>query len=495
MADPGNDALNQDIENAVSSFSAGVDTTIMNPISAEEQASQMRASLQVGGTYLKWIVNLLVTIGGTVISKFLSLISDFRRDNAGAFSDISKEVLGEFLATDMSGVNIDVSQGPSGSIDAANAIGNALHNTLMNEFKANGPISDDQGAQNARTFSGFAVNFGVQNAILSMMGDCLSVHLLQQVRSLGEETARNLGLGRLQRIAMQPLLNAAIAKPYTRYLNALMRPEVLGVGELIKAYNRGNITNDQLTTQLQRHGYADADIQNIIEDALPRIGVGELERLIRFGLMTQDEAEQHLVNGGVPDDTAKLMLQAAQSARVETLESTWLDQLRHQCKTGFLSQTDFSSTLDKLHLTDDEKTVELRIVGDYIETRFKRPGWAEAVKAYHLGACDQSYLTAWLNNEGYDSEDAGIMMAIAAVQPKSKAPTWAEVKKFYEAGQITMDYVESWLTARGLSPTDVQLEELELMQEAAKAASPTSTTKATTTGGATTTENIVVTKN
>ena len=465
MASSEQDAVQKSLNDAIDKYRASPEMDGMTTEAANLAAADLRKNLMAGGTTLGWAAGLLVKLGTTLIVKFLSLISKFRAENQEAFAEISKEALSEMFGADFSEVPINLSQGKDASIAAAQQIGNIVHKRLIDEFGGLTPVSDEAGAQNARAFSGFAINFGVQNATIGMLCDAVSSHYLEQFRHIGEESARNLGIGRLQRLALSPLLQTMIAKPYQRYLNTQVRPEILGAGELVKAYYRGGMTRDELSTQLARHGYTEVDIQHLIEDHTPRLSVGDLEMLVRWGEMDEQAAVAHLVASGIPQDTAQLQINSAQYSRRDSIEQETLAILKRQFQHRFIDLPTFTSGVDRLHLSDEEKAALHDQVGNWLETGWKRPSWAEAIKAYHHGACDLTYLQNWLNNEGFDEEDSKIMLAMATQE--YKRPPWDEVKKAYEAGQVTMDYVEKWLTDHGYNMEDAQVETYNLLDEQA----------------------------
>jgi len=86
------------------------------------------------------------------------------------------------------------------------------------------------GAKAAQTFAGYGVNFGVQNGILALIGSLVPETRLDEVREMGVEVAQNLGLGRLMRVALRPLVQTLIATPYTHELNT----RYLSVGEQVR---------------------------------------------------------------------------------------------------------------------------------------------------------------------------------------------------------------------------------------------------------------------
>lgn len=350
------------------------------------------------------IVKILVELATPLLLVFLNVLTKARTTTADAQAQISAAVLSEFLATDLQPSHVTPGKTADAALAVARDIGNLLHNRLEHEFAPNGTVTPDTGAVAARTFSGYAVNFGVQNALLSQLAEACSAHYLEHFRELGEETARNLGLGRLQRQAMGPLIDNTIRKPYDRFLRKKYRQDLLPASNYVHAFLAGRLTRDQLSEKLGQLGFAEDDITELtlqLDNVPPLI---DLVRLVRHGQMTQDAAIAILQNHGWPQDIAKQTFQAAELARVDTHVSTYCNLAVKQYVQGFIDEPAFQKLLENAPITDDERQWLSNVAGMELEAGRRRITFAQLETGLIAGIVDWDYVDTWMAAEGYDQD-------------------------------------------------------------------------------------------
>lgn len=362
------------------------------------------------------IFAFLINIAAPAVLFFLDVVTNLRKDTVDAQVALSEATLSEFLATDVKVSGWNAGKDHASTVQAASSIGNALYNQLQTEFNIGPTSHPGPGETAARTFSGFAVNFAVQNAIISTLADALSFHELQEFRELGVGVARNLGIGRLQRMALGTLLQNVIQKPYNRELQARLRPDRLSVPEYIHARNRGDITDAQLTTALQEAGFRDQDITAVIHEYTDKLNVGEVLTLVRHGKLTEDAAVSMLQSQGMDSTTAAMRLQAAQLAIIDDNVKAYVDSLNAAVRARTIDSDTWSSLMDQVPWTDDEKQWQKLANGAYLEYYQHMLTWTQVITAYEQGIVDVTYVENWLVSKGYSQEDVLNMELLLAVK-------------------------------------------------------------------------------
>ena len=88
-----------------------------------------------------------------------------------------------------------------------------------------------------------------------------------EVREMGVEVAQNLGLGRLMRVALRPLVQTLVATPYQRELQAKYRTNLPAVAELTKAWHASRLEQSTVMTYLQEQGLTDVMIGEVLEQS------------------------------------------------------------------------------------------------------------------------------------------------------------------------------------------------------------------------------------
>lgn len=401
-------------------------------------AMMAEVSLMIIGFF----VGIFVNIGTPLLTIMLKAVLQARQNTIPEQLEISSAVLSEFLGVEIEHDKLKPGQGPDASIRAANQIGGALHDRLEKEFAPSGTVTLASGAAAARTFSGYCVNFGVQNAMLSQLAEGISAHYLEHFRELGEEVAQNLGLGRLQRRAMGPLIDNTISTPYDRHLKAKYRPELLQPADYVRAYYAGRLTRAQLSERIGQKGITEADIDELIKQVASDFGQADIARLIRFGELTRERAIQILRDQGWPEEVAKIRLRAVELSRVDGKEAEYVNVAEQQYVDGFIDDLAFNKVLDKTHLSDEEKQWERNIVGQRKDAARKRVSLSDMRRMYLAAIITLSEFSEYLVELGYSDADQhrllfDLLSTAAEDGAKEKAKAAAAAAKAAKAAGTT----------------------------------------------------------
>ena len=398
-ADPLADAIGKKVRNVAKGL--GLPTYIANGFGA-------------GAAALVYFVIVLfsmgifvfVGVGGKLVTVFLRILTKFRTETIPEQIEISASVLSEFLAFEIKAEDIKPGKTGDQTIDAANSIGKAFLNRLTKEFVPSGEVTPESGEKAAATFAGYAVNFAVQNTLISTIADAVSFHFLEDFRELGVETARNMGLGRLVRQALLPLVRNAIAEPYDQQLRKRYRPDRLSDAQYVRSFVRNNLSFEDLRDRLALKGFKDEDIDRLIADLLPNLNDAEVSALIRYGDLTEDAGVKALAEAGIPEGLARQKLRVNDIGRTDAVISIYKSLIGRQRIDGLLSEDEYNKLLDRLPITDEEKQQERNFVGQSLEVPRAFLTWSEVTKAFELGAVDLDYVDRWLQREGFSDEDA-----------------------------------------------------------------------------------------
>jgi hypothetical protein len=350
-------------------------------------------------------ITIVAYLGTPLVTFFLRILTKLRTDTVPEQLELSASVLSEFLATEISPEQMKPGKGADATIAAANQIGGALLDRLEKEFTGGASVTPDSGAAAARTFSGYAVNFAVQNTTISTLADAISFHMLEQFRELGVEVAQNLGLGRLVRSALRPLVDTTIGKPYTRQLNAKYRQDLMGDSNIVRAMQRGHKDITQAEQELAWKGYTDADIRDLILEYTPHLTESEVFTLMRFGELSETEAIAELVAQGIPEITARRRLRAKVLNNVDSLESTYADTLEGKYTNGFIDGDTFRVLLERLHISPEEKQVRRDRAGLILDAGQRRATIAEMQQMLNEGIVTTEDVTDWLDKQNYATAD------------------------------------------------------------------------------------------
>jgi len=380
------------------------------------------------------VIQGVVGLGALFAAAMLGVITKVRTENAADFNRVIAAALSELLGYEISPDQFSAGQGPQGINDRITSIGRALHDLFRSEFVQGGPITPEQGRINAEKFSGFAINFATGSAFVSILTEAVSIGFLKEFRELGVETAQALGIGRLQRLALQPLIRNAIQQPYDLYYKNILRPDRLSEAQVVQALKGEFIQDSDARQQLAEKGYRDSDIDILLDMLETKLSPGDLVRLMRYNVITEEQAVARLKNQGINAADSKLFLNATDEGRGDSEVSSILATLEKARLDGFMDQEEFAANLDDLPLGDEELRLYRKKIGIQLERPRKRISFAQLKTGFVSAIIDLDYVDRWLAAEGYSDEDQLVLtyelieaLANAEAKAKAKAKTAAKI--------------------------------------------------------------------
>ena len=377
-----------------------------------------------------FVAQAVIAIGSWVATAFLELIETAREENKDSINELLAVTVNEMLGTNLDGGDLTSGSGQGASMDANQGIGDAILGIFEGAFGGGGPVSPDQGAENARKFAGFGVNFSVSQGFLSILTEAASLGYLKEFHELPDSLMQSLGLSRLQRLALQPLIQNAIQKPYQKYCMSQYRPTTIAEAQLVKALHSGQMDQATVTTALQQLGYPDELIQFVLTDFETKLGLSDLELLLLNGDVTEDDVINNLTLTGMPEDQAKLQLKANQLGGAKTQQSGLLSWAEEAYVSGFITQDQWNSILQNVMLSDLEETALRTRIGWRQETPRKTVSFADVKAAIVDNIVDFSYLDQWFASEGYDQQSQMIMsfQVLEAIKSAENKVAFAKYK-------------------------------------------------------------------
>jgi len=423
------------------------------------------AFILVGALLWSAIIWSFQAVGVPFGAAVIKGISDARKSIDPEMPALAADVLSELTGAEIEAKSLPTGQGFADHLARVTAIGSQLHDLLEKEFAPTGQINAAQGPQAARAFSGFNVNFGIGTAFIGLLGEIESLGMLEQFRELGVEVSRNLGLGRLHRQALQPLIHTLIATPYTWHLNEKYRPARLPKEKLIQAFFRNAITEAQMRTELAQEGWTDERINDLLQDARPLLAVRELVRLNFEGLISTETMKVALKQRGYQDYELDFLV---------ALERPKLDkaEILRLYEYGEIDRADTLLRLGKLgyESADAESLVigfemEIQAVGRPKNIRHKVRTFQQLRKEFLDGVIDLVEWNDALTQAGYDFDAISAMTQDLLLDQANRKTTrtthavpslsWAQIKAAYKAGVLDLQEVKDHLTHRGYSAADI----------------------------------------
>lgn len=377
---------------------------------------------------------LLKTVGGEFAVDVLEVVDEARKSIDPTVAVISVSVLNELLGTDFTADHLATGEDVADHLARASEIGGLFHGQLLSEFKSASDVTAEAGRAAANRFTGFLINFGTATALISIAGELASFGKFEQFRELGVEVARNLGLGRLNRQVMKPLINTLITVPYQWWLNQQFHPTQFKVGDLVNPFTQELMPHDTIFQALDLEGFSQDKIELLIKLHSKKVGLTDLELFDRYGIVPRDQTLNLMRVLGYPDDISEIVLEGVDLHRADAALAKLVDSAETSVTDGHITIDDFSTLLDSLPLGHHEKAFRLQALQYKVKAPHAHLTTAQAQKAFEEGVWDLNQLEAYYTARGYSADDNATLqiltlLALAKIEESKKVAKFAYDKK------------------------------------------------------------------
>jgi hypothetical protein len=251
------------------------------------------------GTLEHLIVSALSSFGfifQSLIAKAMSLYDSVlaalgviflgaQAQGTAGFYELAASLMSDLLGIEVDGAKLWADLQSKGRVAAMTDLGGALFQTLASEFAGEAQKQQGQrfiptpgvgmgglpvknfgpgdGIAAAKSFIGFVTAFAIREGNTDVLRDLPIARqwgLLDTFKDFAEDFSKGLGLGRMMRVALRPLMQAMVALPLQNDLYAQYRPVLLGQTEALRAWKASQFTDDELAAELAMHGFSDRRI-------------------------------------------------------------------------------------------------------------------------------------------------------------------------------------------------------------------------------------------
>jgi hypothetical protein len=405
------------------------------------------------------VVSLLTGLVDSVLTQVVKLLTAAQGEQNSSFYDLAAAALHDLTGVEVDAAALKNSAFGSGRLDAMKVFGGDLYDLLESEFKPTSGDLEEGSADPAKTFLGFLMNFAVRQGnietILSMIPE--EYRVIDGARAYGELMAKNLGLGRMARRALQPLIQVLVADPLMYKLQEQYRPKRIGAQPAIKKFFRTPDFETQMRKELAQEGFTDARINDLIDDARPLLSPRELiDAFFRTG--TAAIQSDGTVNQGLSDTLTPRGYTANDIFNLVTASRPVLkeNEIGVLFANGVIDQQLATKYFNKLGYDDETAQLALR-AHSLTHAHARRLGLNELKKAFHNNVIDLLELKAHLTSDGYSDDDIQII-TLDLLQPthgKVRQLSLAEIRAGFKAGVLTEQQAADHLKTLGYSDADI----------------------------------------
>jgi hypothetical protein len=369
-----------------------------------------------GGWLFTVVLTVYTGLFGPFFQALLQAIDEARRAVNPTIGLLAVDVLNELFGGELTTGDLSPAVGQAGMRQRAQAIGNKFRDSLLSEFVPKGKVTPETGYDAAAAFSGYAVNFAVGTAFIAILADALSFGHFEQFREMGVSATRNLGLGRMQARAWRAIIDEVVNKPAQRYVLQQYRTTILSEPVIVGLVDAGLLDSTLAAQWLAWLGYPDSLFNSLFEYHRKRLDDATVERLLRYGLMSTQDAVDYFQRQGFTRDIAVLKLADLDLARADHYVQQKANFLLKSFLDGALDAVQWQAAVGDLNLGAGTQQALLALGGTMKETPRKFLTEAQAAKALAENVMDLDGFAAHLIDEGYSLDDQHTLTLLALIQ-------------------------------------------------------------------------------
>lgn len=399
----------------------------------------LKAIAVTSARVLQIIITQLAGLFDEILSMIVPFVTAGQGIGTGGFYDLVAAILSDLLGVEVTSETLQEAHGKRGAIGAMQAAGGDFFNVLANEFLGKGqgaepgagiaglpgiegtPLTPQQGVDAAKAFLGFVLSFSVRQGNVAVLTDALSIHLLGQIREYGEQMASNLGLSRLARMAMKPIMTTLVASPLQEGLNRQYRPHTMDAKQIALAYIRGELDRSDYADRLRGLGYKEGDIDLLISDTYNRLPLADVFLLHENGVITDSDLNARVSALGFNSSDIPLMIQARQYGAVQGADRKYADILAAQLFEGTIVQSDYDAEIARLRIPKLEADALTRNAVAHRNHKHKQLSLGFLKRAYLDASITLDEYTTHALALGYTQNDVDILEVELLVSQKAAA--------------------------------------------------------------------------
>jgi hypothetical protein len=374
---------------------------------------------------LSLVFGMTVSVLDDIASVGVQLLTKAQGLNTPGYFTLIANALSDLLGFEFDAGLIQGAYSRKGTLGANTAIGGDFLRMLSGELSPGKDPPTGPGWNAACAFMGYGIAFGVREGNIEMLVDMLppELRIFEGLRSYGVNIAKSLGLGRLGRLCLAPLMKILVADPLTYELNAQYRPTLLSEASIMKAWMRGALTTAQRNAILAKWGHPDIDFNQIELDAATLPSITQIVALNRIQASNAPDLPTRLAWSGVPATLQQEYLDGIVALRCEARMNESISYLQSLFQNRWIDHDDLVLKLRSYGLNDLEIQWTLNkpaIAREYVQ---KELTLAEIQTGYEEGIIDLSYLDAWATRWGYSPEDRTLLQYLTLAKADKVAAT------------------------------------------------------------------------
>lgn len=401
------------------------------PAEKPEQWDQVGAQLFTGfleawlkSDISKAIVAIVSDVLGGLLATGVTLVSPLGIGLARSIAqaeDLVAPALSEMAAvavSDMFGVKVSAAAFERGIKGGGRSTAStALSAGLIQQLT--GPAGDLQPSDAAaKRFLDVVVNMALEGwyqkwffEFMTSLIPQVDIGKIENFGSLDDKMSQALGIGRLTRRVLSPLIDTAIVEPLRWQTNKKYTPNLLSAAEAVRQLVRGRWSREQVFEELARQGWSHERIEALINAQRKMFSAGDVRTFVDRGHWTREQGLQHLQDQGYDQATAEDALRLEGLRRIDQLEAQEASSLVTAYANREIDRAEFQGLLANAVRVDHERAFFTELAELRRGINVRQLSAAQVEKAVRAGILAMPDYRAALRREGY-AEDGVIVLEL-----------------------------------------------------------------------------------
>jgi hypothetical protein len=226
------------------------------------------------------------------------------------------------------------------------------------------------------------------------------------IAELPETIISALGVSRLVRRGLSPLIDATCATPMKWHVNKLYRPELLSAALAVRQFTRGKWTREQLDEELARQGWSADRVDALIHDGTQRLSDGTIKSLRALNALDDAVAKERLRENGWTAQDADVLTKAWALERLYEYGDRELSAIASARIAGEITDTEARDRAGSLLPNDDLRDSFLSYANRSRELSRRHMTHGEIRECVERGIATRADYRRWLDRENYPPDEA-----------------------------------------------------------------------------------------
>lgn len=469
-----------DFEGLTSVFFSSLFANLPSIIESNKNVFSVVAA-EVAATIVEFGIEVTSEIGKRVGES----VDEFEQTAGPEIEKAAAVALSDFFGVSISAAQISRGRSPGQRFAFAENLGSFVLEQMFGAFDVPGGITPDSGREGAERMLGFNIGSTIEAWLGSVVAATPLTRWIPNWADLDEIMMQALGLGRMNRRIMGPLLKVLVADPFLWDLNRTFTPALHGTADLVRLVNRRIISEADFFEKMSWHGF---DQDKATQLRLTRSRLPEKEdiaKMLELGIIDAGKTQEIFEGLGFTESGAEAMVAVTEDDRIRNINNAVESTATAMFRDREIDEAEYNVVLGKAGRSPAE--IELLVgLGRVQRSRPRALPRGVLEKAFREGFIPIGRLREYYETEGFSLDDRVLLEEMAAVdrleaEARDKAAREKAQGADFRAlprGQIERAYIDGliprarlvdYYDAREFSPADAAVL-LELAEDRKTAA-------------------------